>query len=669
MFKTWFKNKVILSVVFFFLFISVFALLSLAYRNNSFAAANTVGEIYFTLLHTNDEHSALVPSPLVDDHPYKENPSMGGIKRLAGAVSYFRNAKQKAGEPTVLVSAADYLGGSPFSWLATAGKAPELSLMLSIGYDVITIGNHEFDYGPDLLADYFRTAGFPAASARTAVVASNTHPPEGHPLSKIGLQKTHLIELDNGLTLGFFGLIGKRALRVAPFTDPIAFSDQHAAALEAVAELRETGADVIIALSHSGIEEDRDLAREVPGIHIIVGGDCHVPLYDAILENDTIILQAGSLLKYLGVVELAFNPSTGNLRMRNQKTNQPLLFPLDHTVPECAETAVLLAAYTKELNAMIARLTADQFDQISDTIVYTDFPLPDKPAFAESPFGNFVTDAMRLVAEEVTGEKVHLAFQANGSIRGGIIPGSMPYSQGKVSFYDLVSLIGLGIGHDGEPGYPMVSVYFTGEEIRRILEISVLLSELLGDSYYLQVSGLRKTYDPGRAVLLRIPFMNTPIPTSRAVLSAELYTGTGVQDSDNFAPLLWGDETLFHVVSDYYIASFLPQVGDMLPNLALVMKDRYGNPVDIGDRIIHRNGQELKVWQTVVEYAAGQPAEGPDNSPLISEKYDGLSDRLVQVRTIPLLLWPLLGLVLLVTLIAFLIQRKRRKHKEATVLR
>lgn len=621
-------------------------------------SAGSEKEVYFTILHTNDEHSALIPSPLVDDHPTGANPSLGGFARLAGAVGEIRAAKEAGGERVLLVSAADYMGGSAFSWLTLAGKAPELSLMLELGYDVVTIGNHEYDHGPEVLAEYLAAAGYPESAAKTAVVASNTHPPGGHPLTAMGIKETYVLEVADNLKVGFLGLMGKDAREKAPFSDPIEFSEKNDAARLAVEKLQREGAHIIVALTHSGIDEDLLLAREVPGIHIIVGGHCHTALEEPLVEGGTIIVQAGEYLQNLGILELAYNPGSGKLRVRNGETGRPHLLPLDYRVPADPAVAALVESYTEDLNALIHRMTGGNIRHIADTVGYTSFALPDGPPLQESPFGNFVADAMRFGAQEALGEKVDFAFQFNGAIRGALVPGSMPYSRDKVSFYDLVDLVGLGSGPDGQPGYPLVSAYLTGEEVRRVLEISVLLSEIMGNSYYLQASGLRMTYDPGRAILFWVPVKNLPLPTSRAVLSAERYTGEGIQEGQDFAPLNRGDENLYHIVVDHYIASFLPLVGDMLPNLALNPKDKEGRAVDIMEQIIYRDGQELKMWQTVVEYAAAQPA-GPDGNPWISHHYQGEAGRLTQVWTVPLLLWPALALALLLALIIFFVRRRR----------
>ncbi|OPL11306.1 MAG: hypothetical protein AVO34_08805 [Firmicutes bacterium ML8_F2] len=132
----------------FLLFLAAAVLLCGTFNDSVEAAPDD--ELLLTVLHTNDEHSAVIPhSPTVDYHPERENPTVGGFARLASAVRMIRREKESAGEPVLLLSAGDYIGGSPYSWLIPEGVAPELTIMQAIGYDAVTIGNHEYDYGPE----------------------------------------------------------------------------------------------------------------------------------------------------------------------------------------------------------------------------------------------------------------------------------------------------------------------------------------------------------------------------------------------------------------------------------------------------------------------------------------------------------------------------------------
>jgi 5'-nucleotidase / UDP-sugar diphosphatase len=632
-------------------------------------------ELTLTILHTNDEHSALIPhSPAVDHDPDNPNdPTRGGFARLATAIEEIRAQKARQNEPVLLFSAGDFLGETAFGWLAPAGHAAELSLMQTLGYDAVTIGNHEYDYGTEVLADYLTAAGYPAAHDETVVLASNTRPPAGHPLAERGLLRdTAVLTLDNGLAVGVFGLLGRDAEAVASDTGEIVFLDRHETAREMVAALRAAGADIIVALTHSGDQEDVELVRDVPGIDVIVGGHSHTVLHEPIIEGDTIIAQTGYSGIYLGQLELAYDPGTGKLRLRNRENNRPFLRPIDGTLPPNPAIARLVDEYTALLNDLLHEMSGGQSQGILDVVARAHFPLPNHPRLQESPIGNFITDGMRLITQQVTGERVDVAIQANGSIRGAIIPGTMPHATDAVSFYDIVNTIGLGYGADGYAGYPIVSVHLTGEELRRMLEVAALLADMLGDTFFLQFSGLRYDYNPDNVVLFTVPIMDQPLPSSRAVTRAELYTGAGYQpaeDDGQYRPIEKGDERLYHLVTDSYILSFLPMVGEMLPNLTIVPKDAGGQavPIDELDRlIVHRpDGTQLKVWQTVVEYAAAQPPD-QDGVPRIPAYYATTAGRINPVSSFPLIaavcLLPALILLGLVAGTVVLVRRKKSRR-------
>ncbi len=621
-------------------------------------------ELYFTILHTNDEHSNLLPDPLLDYHPEESNPSRGGFARVAAAVKEIRALKDEEDEPVLLISGGDYLGGSPYAWLALDGYAAELSLMIELGYDIVTIGNHEFDFGDDVLAAYLQAAGYPAAAEKTAVVSSNIHPHPGHPLGNMGIRDTYIRKLDNGLTLGFFGIIGIDAILMAPFAEDVKFADPHTAAAEAVASLRNAGVDLVVAVTHMGIDEEQEMAREVDGIDIIVGGHSHTNLHEPVIEGDTIIVQSGSLFRNLGIVEFAYDPVSDKLRVRNPETGRPHLLPIDNTITADPEFEAKLAEYTGRLNDLISRMTDGRFTDISEIIVYTDFELPIYNG-REAPMGNFVTDAMRIAAEEALGEKVHFAFQASGPIRGGIVPSAMPYSKGAVSFYDLAKLVGLGSGVDNTPGFPIVSAYFTAPEVKKIMEISVFLTQYMGGDYFLQSSGLRAVYDMDRAAV-NVPVIDQLAPTTFGVLSLDLFTGDGIQgeDTEEYVPLNRAGEKLYHVATDYSIATAIPLVGEEVPYLLLKPKDKDGNPVDLQEQVVMQNGRELKMWQAVMEHAARQPLDAEGN-PRIAEVYSGTTGRLVESRGTPLWIWPAVVLALLAGLVV-LTARARKKKRAAT---
>jgi len=267
---------------------------------------------------------------------------------------------------------------------------------------------------------------------------------------------------------------------------------------------------------------------------------------------------------------------------------------------------------------------------IHDHILHSDFLLEADLPLQESVFGNFVADAMRVAVEEATGERVDLAIQANGVIRGSVHPGSMPHSKGMVTFYDLATSVGLGMGFDENPGYPLASIYLTGSEIYRMLETTLYLSDMIANIFYLQVSGLRFSYDPARTTLAGIPFTSFSLPTFRAVRGVEMYTGDGLQagGEGEYRPIRRGDDTLYHVVCDAYILSFFPRIAEMLPFYTITPKDRHGNEISFEDAIIQTGDGELKFWQAVVMHALAQPI-GEAGIPKVAAHYAQPDARIV----------------------------------------
>lgn len=629
-------------------------------------------ELLFTVLHTNDEHSAFVPYLSVDN-PDRQ---IGGLSRLATAIESVRRPKDDAGEPVLLLSAGDFLGETAYGWLSTQGFAPEMEWLHLMGYDAVTIGNHEYDFGPDVLAQYLRTAGYPQAHEHTLVLAANTVPPDTHPLTTEELfRPSGVISLDNGLRVGLFGLIGKDAISVTADPGDVTFSDQHETAERQVADLRRQGVDVIIALTHSGVVEDVALAREVEGIDLIVGGHSHTLLVEPVVEGQTLIVQAGAQTSHLGMLELGYSRQTGQLRIRNTDTGRPFVISIGEQYAPHPAVEDQVDVYTRTLNNFVSSMTGGRFTDILGPIARSPYVLTNRPPLQESQVGNFITDGMRMVTAELTGRPVDVAVQANGSIRGSMVPRMGPDGLGDLSFYDITNTIGLGYGADNYPGYSVVSVYLTGEELRRMLEIATLLQELMGDNYFLQFSGLQYRYNPQNTILLTVPLIDQPVPSTRAVLDAHLYQGTGIQPEggEGFVPLKRGDDTLYHLVTDTYILSFLPMAGELLPQLEVIPKNQWGEPLapeQFHELTVPHEGRELKVWETVAMYAATFPP-GEDGVPVLPQDYRALSARIVAVDGFPLIGWILLGLTValagLMLVIRLLILRRRKKRNTPQV--
>ncbi len=623
-----------------------------------FFAVTTAGnseELNFSILHTSDEHSSLLPTPLSNYLPDQNSPAPGGFARLATFVECFKNSK--ASEPVLLLSSGDFSGGNPFAWLSLNGYSSELDLMRQIGYDAATLGNHEFDYGPEILARLLQTGS--SSNPDTAFICSNLIAPASHPITLAGIKPNMLMQLDNGLRIGIMAIFGKGAHRLSPLAKPLDFSDQHAAATREIANLKAAGAEVIIALTHAGYYEDIDLAKSVPGIHLILGGHDHVALDEPQRFGKTLLMHSGSYLQTAGCLELAFNRSDGTLSLRNRQTGTPFLQRLDSSIPENKVISEKIAGHFATLNQMVASFTSGKTTDLSLPVARLPYPIIKHARLCETAIGNFITDAIRSSAAGMTGEHVDFAMHANGIIRGDLIPSSLPGKEGEITLFDLVTTCGLGAGKDMQPGYPLVSFYLTGAEILNMLEVATLLPIIWNDVYFLQFSGLRYRVDHDRAVWFNIPWLNKPLPAYRSILSAERHTGRGLQNDTDYEPIVANHDRLFHVATTHYMASYLPMVGKRLPKLNIVLKDKNGQPVGLDQTIIRQNGHEYKLWQAAIDYVSSFATDST-GLPVIPDYYRSYGNRIVKTKGPSLWTWPgitaaSMGLVVIIWL------KRRRK--------
>jgi hypothetical protein len=219
----------------------------------------------FTILHTNDLHSAFVGlGPAADYTPFtlSDDDTIGGYARQATLIAQRRQVRSVQG-PVLVLCGGDYSMGTPFG-AATRETGCELQLMSMMGYDGTTFGNHEFDLGP---AGLSMSIGVAARSGRIpAVIASNTRFEGSDPslaeiqrLKREGVISEYKVIDRGGIRFGIFGVMGKEAISVAVGSGAVKFTDFIETAREMVKLLRsKENADVIIALSHGGVMKGND---------------------------------------------------------------------------------------------------------------------------------------------------------------------------------------------------------------------------------------------------------------------------------------------------------------------------------------------------------------------------------------------------------------------------
>lgn len=620
-----------------------------------------------TILHTNDLHSnALGLSPNLDYNPRIAggDTTAGGYARLAAVLS--RERAKRTG-PTLTLDGGDFLMGTLFHMLSRE-ESIELRLMKAMGYDAIVLGNHEFDLKPRGLAGIIQAAeakgalpNLLLANAVFSAVSDKDDTLEAE--FKKGLVKPYIVIERGGIRVGIFGIMGKDAAEKAPFASPVKFSDPVEAAAKIVRELREKEkVDLVVCLSHSGAKQrvagDEFLAEKVPGIDVIIGGHSHTKLDSPLVVNSTLIVQAGSYGRYLGALDLVLDQ--GKVTLKEYK-----LHPVDATTVGDGAIQSLVERFILDIDQRVLKEKGLGFYK---TVAESRFDITIKEE--ESPLGNLIADATRWYANKYDYDpkdprtKVVVAVESNGLIREDLLAGKT----GKLAATDVFRALPLGIGMDDTMGYPLITCYFYGSEIKKALEVLTSVYPLKGDSYFLQVSGVKFTYNPRRMLFDRV-------------------TGISLgNEEEGWKPLDYSEKNreLYRVAANIYNATFLKIIGGFTYNvLTIVPKDREGRPIaDLAQYRIDadktRPGiQEVKQWLGLMEYLAAFPDTNGNGIPDVPEKYKGkLGRAVIQASYNPVSLvsggtwvtWAAVGVVvfllLLVGGVVYLVLRIVRRRRK-----
>jgi len=450
----------------------------------------------FTILHTNDLHSAFIGlGPASDYTPFmlNEDKTKGGYSRLASLIAKRKGARNKQG-PVLVLDAGDYSMGTAFG-AATREISGELRLMSIMGYDATTFGNHEFDLGPDGLG---KSIGVAAKAGRVpAVVATNTNLAGNDAtlvdlqrLAKEGVIRRHIVIERGGMRFGIFGVLGKEAISVAVGAGAVKFTDAIETAKEMVRVLRETEkVDVVIALSHGGVVKDKDgrytegedvqLARDVPGIDVVIGGHSHTELQEAIIINGrTPVVQVGKNGECLG--ELVITLDGGKLTVESYQ-----LHPIDDTIAGDRAIADEIEKFKKMVTGVVFASRGYSVDQPL-AIAPQDLPNTFTDIAAGTILANLCTDAFR------NATKADIGFTVNGLMRASLTRGK----SGVQTVYDVFALAPLGAGVvDTIAGSALVTGYFTGNELKNLLDYFLVDNPTHPGEWFPRVSGMRFRYD------------------------------------------------------------------------------------------------------------------------------------------------------------------------------
>ncbi len=579
----------------------------------SFAAAPAealTGETV-TILFTHDMHDHMLPVKDLLDGRLVET---GGFARLASAI----REEKRTSPDALLVDGGDFSMGTPFQTLFSA-EAPELKIMGEIGYQVVTLGNHEFDYRAEGLAQGLQAA-CRSQGPLPQIVQSNTEFPAGPDgtctPSLLALKqayedygvKDYVIIENAGLKIGVFGLMGSDAASNAPMSE-VNFADPVEHARRVVKSLNEAGADLILCLSHSGTWPDRDvsedeiLAEEVPEIDVIISGHTHTRLEEPIQSGNTLIVSAEDSCRYLGKLQLS-GDGQGRWKLADYKLRR-----IDGTLEEDRRIAAMVGGYKNEVQKTYFDRFGLQYDQILARTSF-DFHTINTllKTHQEDPLGNLISDAYIAAVKKAEGAEyvsVAAAIVPVGTIRG-------TFYRGDITTADTFTVSSLGIGADKVPGYPLISVYLTGKELKTVCEVDASITPMMEEAQ-LYMSGLSFTFNPHRMIFNKV---------TEAVLTEEDGAAEAIED-----------EQLYRVVVGLYSAQMLSIVGDKSYGLlSIVPKTEDGTPIeDFETRIIHRKAggrlSEIKEWQAIAEYLQSFPTQ--DGIPLIPAYYETVHGRKV----------------------------------------
>jgi 5'-nucleotidase/UDP-sugar diphosphatase len=570
---------------------------------------NAQNEKEITILHTNDLHSHLIgfaPESAYTPLTVNDDSTVGGFARIAAIIE---SEKGKNKGTTLVVDAGDFLMGTLFHSLEVE-TGFQLRLMKTMGYDVTCFGNHEFDFGPEKLAELIassvRGGEIPALLIGNTVFDKKDNRDDA--LEKLYTDKVisrKLIMTRDGVKIGFFSLLGKDAVDDSPDATPVTFSKQRSFAKTMVKELKGDKCDIIICLSHSGVAkgkdgewggEDVELAKKVKGIDVIISGHTHTKLDQPVMVNGIPIVQTGAYGQFVGRLSLIY--SGGRLKVKSYR-----LIPVDDKIMGDKHINQLIEEQKEKITSEILHPLGMTYDM---KVAETDFQLEGNETgdFKGSNLGPLVADAIRYYVNNHNEKGTDVSMVAAGVIRDKIAPGIEETP-------DIFKVMSLGSGKDNVPGYPLSRLYVTGKELKSILEILQVAYKSKPDNYC-YYSGILVEYNPEKGLLRKIRKIEIIHPDGKTV---------NVDFSRK-------NKTLYSVTANSYMLDFFGIIKKMSFGLInVVPKDFEGNKVTnmknaVIDMDSKKDGvQEGKEWLALIEFLKAMKDTNGDGIPDIDNKY------------------------------------------------
>jgi len=397
------------------------------------------------ILHSNDVHGAL------EGYAY---------------IAALKSELESKGAEVILVDAGDFSQGTPY--VSTTKGADAVTMMNAVGYDIITLGNHEFDFGYQQLKHNLNSAKF-------SVICANVYLDE---TGETIYEPTKMIETKSGLKLGFFGMeTPETATKVNPaLITEISFStfdDLYASAQLAVDSLKEQEADLVIGICHLGVDAESaangyrsiDLYEKVPGIDFIIDGHSHTVMTSG--ENGEPIQSTGTKFANIGVVVI----DNETKQIENHYLMDTRGLAEDPTVAAVAKGIIdtVDAAYNTPFATSEVFLNGER-DPGNRT--------------EETNLGDLITDAMVWKVRSTGGIEEYYDAPLVGVTNGGGIRASI--EAGDVTKKDVNTVLPFG--------NTVAVIYTTGAELLEALEASTFSTpEAIGG--FPQTSGIEWVLD------------------------------------------------------------------------------------------------------------------------------------------------------------------------------
>jgi 5'-nucleotidase len=422
-------------------------------------AGAATADYSLTILHTNDFHARFEPISKYDSGCSAEDNDagecFGGTARLITAVA----AARARSNNSILVDGGDQFQGTLFYTYYKGAMAAEF--MNQLGYDGMTVGNHEFDDGPEILRGFVDTVNFPVLMSNADI--------SGEALLSDAIEKSTIIER-GGERIGLIGLTPENTDELASPGPNVTFTDPVAAVQAEVDRLTAEGVNKIIVLSHSGYNADMAIAAATTGVDVIVGGHSNTLLGDSedavgaypTMVGDTAIVQAYAYGKFLGELNVTFDDDG----MITEASGAPLL--IDGTVAEDATAKERIAELALPLDEIRNRVVAETAGVLTgDRAVCRQM---------ECDMGNLIADAM---LARVADQGIDIALQNSGGIRADI-------DVGEVTMGEVLTVL---------PFQNTLSTFqISGETLMAALENAVSQHED-GSGRFLQIAGMTMTVD------------------------------------------------------------------------------------------------------------------------------------------------------------------------------